>query len=90
MPSPYPGQSNAKTAFLLSSAVGWLIVGASLIYLVPFALNLFRPSKLTATWIATLSRSGYDPMLAIGGGGAALVLTVLGNWIWHQKFEGKV
>ena len=90
MSSPYQGQSTAKTVFLLSSAVGWLIVGASLIYLVPFALNLFRPTELTATWIATLSRSNYNPMLAIGGGGTALVMTVLGNWIWYQKFEGKV
>jgi len=90
MPSPYQGQSTTKTAFLLSSAVGWLIVGASLIYLVPFALNRFRPTELTNTWIATLSRSGYDPMLAIGGGGIALIVTVLGSWIWHQKFEGKV
>ncbi len=90
MPSPYQGQSTAKTAFLLSSAVGWLIVGAALIYLVPYALNLFRPSELTGTWMSTLSRSGYNPMLAIGGGGTALVVTVLGNWIWHQKFEGKV
>lgn len=90
MPTPTQGQSTAKTAFLLSSAVGWLIVGASLIYIVPFALNLFRPSELTSTWIATLSRSGYDPMLAINGGGTALVITTLGNWIWYQKFEGKV
>ena len=90
MTSPYPGQSATKTAFLLSSAVGWLIIGASLIYLVPFALNLFRPTELTSTWIATLSRSGYDPMLAINGGGIALIVTVLGNWIWYQKFEGKV
>lgn len=90
MPSPYQGQSTAKTLFLLSSAVGWLIVGASLIYLVPFALNLFRPSETTGTWIGTLARSGYDPMLAISGGGIALTLTTLGNWIWHQKFEGKV
>lgn len=90
MPTPTQGQSTAKTAFLLSSAVGWLIVGASLIYIVPFALNLFRPSELTGTWIATLSRSGYDPMLAINGGTAALVITTLGNWIWYQKFEGKV
>ena len=90
MPSPSPGQSAAKTAFLLSSAVGWLIVGASLIYLVPFALNLFHPSELTSTWMSTLARSGYNPMLAIGGGGTALVITILGNWIWYQNFEGKM
>lgn len=90
MSSPYSGQSAAKTVFLLSSAVGWLIVGASLIYLVPYALNLVRPSELTATWMSTLSRSGYNPMLAISGGSIALIVTSIGNWIWYQKFEGKV
>ena len=90
MPSPNQGQSTAKTAFLLSSAIGWLIVGASLIYLVPFALNLFRPSELTGTWMSTLARSGYNPMLAISGGGIALIVTTFGTWIWYQRFEGKV
>lgn len=90
MSSPYSGQSTAKTVFLLSSAVGWLIVGASLIYLVPYTLNWFRPSELTATWMTTLSRSGYNPMLAIVGGGISLVVTSVGTWIWYQKFEGKV
>lgn len=90
MPSPTPGQSLPKTLFLLTSAIGWLIVGASLIYLVPFTLNLLRPSELTSTWMSTLSRSGYNPMLAINGGGIALIITTLGNLIWYQKFEGKV
>ena len=81
------GQSQAKTIFLLTSMVGWLAVGASLIYLVPVAAHWLRPSELTATWMTTLGRSGYNPMLAIVGGGAALVLTVAGNWLWYEKFE---
>ncbi len=89
MPAPYPGQSKAKTFFLLASMVGWLIVGASLIYLTPTAANLIRPSELTGTWLQTLARSGYSPMLAVIGGGTALLLTVAGNLLWYQKFEGK-
>lgn len=69
--------------------VGWLIVGAALIYLMPTAANWLRPSELTRTWMQTLARSGYNPMLAIVGGGAALLLTVVGNLLWYQKFEGK-
>ena len=87
MTSPYKSQSQAKTIFLLASAVGWLIVGASLIYLVPAGINQFRPSELTHTWMETLDRSGYNPMLAVVGGGVALALTVIGNAIWYRKFE---
>ena len=90
MTSPYKGQSTAKTVFLLASAAGWLIVGASLIYLVPAGMNQFRPSDLTHTWMETLGRSGYDPMLAIVGGGIAFVLTVLGNAVWYRSFEDGV
>jgi len=87
MTSPYKGQTTAKTIFLLVSAVGWLIVGASLIYLVPAGMNQFRPSDLTHTWMETLGRSGYSPMLAIAGGGVAFVLTVIGNAVWYRSFE---
>jgi hypothetical protein len=89
MSSPYKGQSTAKTIFLLASAVGWLIVGASLIYLMPAAANTLRPSELTGTWMETLARSGYNPMLAVVGGGAALMLTVVGSALWYQMFENK-
>ncbi|MEO1623028.1 MAG: hypothetical protein AAFU53_18605 [Cyanobacteria bacterium J06632_3] len=94
MSSPYKGQSQAKTIFLLASAVGWLIVGASLIYLVPAAANTLQPTPVTNTWMETLGRSGYNPQLAIVGGGVALVLTTLGNafWYrdkWYQLVEGK-
>ena len=87
MSNPYKGQSTAKTVFLLASAVGWLIVGASLIYLVPAGMNQFRPSDLTHTWMETLGRSGYNPMLAIVGGGIAFALTVVGNAVWYGRFE---
>ena len=80
-------QSKAKTIFLLISMVGWLIVGASLIYLVPVAANIVRHSELTETWMETLARGGYRPMMAVVGGGIAFVLTVLGNVIWYQRFE---
>ncbi|MEM9088637.1 MAG: hypothetical protein AAGC93_07820 [Cyanobacteria bacterium P01_F01_bin.53] len=87
MTSPYKGQSQGKTIFLLASMVGWLIVGASLIYLVPVAANIVRHSELTETWMETLARGGYRPMMAVVGGGIAFVLTVLGNLIWYQRFE---
>ncbi|MGB3672501.1 MAG: hypothetical protein WA783_19940 [Phormidesmis sp.] len=83
-PVPSKGQSTAKTLFLLASMVGWLIVGASLIYLVPAALDAFRPSETSAVWMETLSRGGYSPQLAIRGGGIALVLTVIGNVLWYR------
>lgn len=87
MTSPYKGQTKAKTLFLLASAAGWLIVGASLIYLVPAGVNQFRPSDLTQTWMETLGRSGYNPMLAVVGGGIAFALTVIGNAVWYRRFE---
>ncbi|MEL6160916.1 MAG: hypothetical protein AAFQ40_11840 [Cyanobacteria bacterium J06623_5] len=90
MSSPYKGQSQAKTFFLLASAVGWLIVGASLIYLVPAAANVLQPSETTGVWMETLGRSGYNPQMAAVGGGIAFVLTVAGNALWYQKFEGKL
>ncbi len=90
MPAPYQGQSTAKTIFLLLSAAGWLIVGASLIYLVPAAIDVLRPSPTSGVWMETLGRSGYNPQMAITGGGLALVLTAAGNALWYQKFEGEL
>lgn len=84
MSAPAQGQSTAKTLFLLASAACWLIVGASLIYLVPMAMDTFRPSETTGVWMETLSRGGYRPQLAITGGGVALVLAVIGNVLWYQ------
>lgn len=89
MSAPSQGQSTAKTIFLLASAVSWLIVGASLIYLVPAAIDRFGPSSTSGVWMETLGRSGYDPWLAIKGGGLALILTVVGNVLWYQNDQGE-
>ncbi|MGI0489378.1 hypothetical protein ACN4EK_28520 [Pantanalinema rosaneae CENA516] len=83
-------QSTAKTIFLLISMVGWLIVGASLMYLTPLLADLVVSSDLTHLWMTNLSRGGYNPMLAWVGGGAALAATVVGNIIWYQRFDGKL
>ena len=83
-------QSTAKTIFLLTSMVGWLIVGASLMYLFPLVADRLVSSDRTHLWMENLGQSGYSPMLAWVGGGIALAATVLGNIIWHQRFEGKI
>jgi hypothetical protein len=83
-------QSTAKTIFLLASMVGWLIVGAALMYLFPLIADWLVSSDRTHTWMASLNRSGYNPMLAWVGGGMTLAVTVLANIIWHQRFEGKI
>ncbi|MBE9039317.1 hypothetical protein IQ235_00720 [Oscillatoriales cyanobacterium LEGE 11467] len=83
-------QSKAKTIFLLTSMVGWLVVGAALMYLFPLVANWVVDSDRTHVWIETLSRSGYDPMLGWVGGGIALVATVSGYIIWYQRFDGKI
>jgi hypothetical protein len=82
-------QSTAKTIFLLASMVGWLIVGAALMYLSPFIVDRVVSSDLTHLWMKNLSRGGYNPNLAWFGGGAALLVTVLGNIIWYQRFDSK-
>jgi hypothetical protein len=83
-------QSTAKTIFLLTSMIGWLIVGASLMYLFPLLSDQLVSSETTHLWMKNLSRSGYNPMLAWVGGGVALVITSLGSLIWHQRFEGRI
>lgn len=83
-------QSTAKTIFLLTSMVGWLIVGAALMYLFPVIADRLVSSDLTHQWMKTLGRSGYNPMLGLIGGGVTLAITVAANIIWHQKFEGKI
>jgi hypothetical protein len=82
-------QSTAKTIFLLISMVGWLILGAVLIYLFPVIYSLLLPSNRTALWLTTLSRSGYSPLLGLEIGGVILVIEVAANWIWYRQFEGK-
>ena len=83
-------QSKAKTIFLLTSMVGWLLVGAALMYLSPFIADWVVASDRTHTWMETLSRSGYDPMLGLIGGGIVLVANVSGYIIWYQRFDGKI
>lgn len=83
-------QSTAKTIFLLISMAGWLIVGAALMYLAPVFLDQFFTSDRTHLWMINLTRGGYNPILALVGGGITLVSTVLGNLIWYQQFEGKL
>lgn len=83
-------QSTAKTVFLLISMVGWLIVGAALMYLFPLMANGLVHSELTGLWMQNLTLHGYRPQLGLLGGGTALALTVAGNAIWYRKFEGKV
>jgi len=83
-------QSTAKTIFLLTSMVGWLIVGAALMYLFPLMADWLVSSALTHQWMVTLSRSGYNPMLGWLGGGITLVVTVLANLLWYYQFEGKI
>ena len=83
-------QSTAKTIFLLASMVGWLIVGAALMYLSPLIADKLVSSDLTHLWMENLSRSGYNPMLGFVGGGITLVVTVLANIIWYQRFQGKI
>jgi hypothetical protein len=83
-------QTTAKTIFLLASMVGWLIVGASLMYIFPIAADLLVSSDLTHLWMENLSRGGYRPMLAVVGGSLAFVLTAAGNIVWYRQFDGKL
>ena len=73
----------ATSVRLLVSLVPWALVGGALIYLSPEIANLILRSDLTATWMQTLSRSGYYPKeAAIVGGISAvvgIVLTLQGN-----------
>jgi hypothetical protein len=83
-------QSSAKTIFLLSSMVGWMILGAALIYLFPAIADLTIHSERTHTWLTTLSRSQYRPSLALGVGSVLLVLEIIANWVWYSRFDGKI
>ncbi len=73
----------ATSARLFISLIPWAIVGGALIYLAPAMAHLILRSDLTATWLQTLSRSGYYPKeAAIAGGISTLVgiiLTLRGN-----------
>jgi len=82
-------QSTAKTIFLLVSMLGWLIVGAALMYLFPAIADRLLSSDLTHGWIDNLSRGGYQPTLGLKAGGGALVFTLILNGVWYQRFEGR-
>lgn len=82
-------QSTAKTIFLLVSMVGWLLVGATCMYLFPAIADWLVGSDRTHLWMANLTHGGYNPALALAGGGSILTLTVLGNFIWYLRFESK-
>lgn len=83
-------QTRGKTVFLLTSMVGWLLSGGALIYLTPFLAHQVSPSATTNVWMENLMRGGYNPALALLGGGSILILTVIGNAVWYKYFEGKV
>lgn len=87
MASPYKGKTKGQNIFLLVSMAGWLIVGASLIYLMPVAANLVAHSATTETWMETLASGGYKPAMAEIGGTVAFILTVAGNAVWYRKQE---
>jgi len=82
-------QSIVKTVFLLVSMVGWLIVGATLMYLFPVIVDRLISSDLTHLWMVTLSHSAYNPLLAGAVGGIALIVTVMGTIVWYQRFDDK-
>ncbi|MEM9266568.1 MAG: hypothetical protein AAGA46_13690 [Cyanobacteria bacterium P01_F01_bin.13] len=82
-------QTKSKTIFLLASMVGWLLSGGALIYLTPFLANQVSPSATTNIWMETLTRGGYNPILALTGGGSILVVTIIGNAVWYRYFEGE-
>ena len=82
-------QSTAKTIFLLLSLVGWLGMGATIIYLSPWMINLATHSETTATWLETLGRSGYSVSWGIQTGSLDLALTILLNVVWYTQLEEK-
>lgn len=43
--------------------VGWLIVGAAMMYLFPAIADELLGSDLTHLWMVNLTRSGYNPTL---------------------------
>lgn len=82
-------QTKGKTVFLLTSMVGWLLSGGTLIYLTPFLAQRLSSSATADLWMENLTRGGYNPMLALIGGGIILLLTVTGNAVWYKYFENK-
>ena len=67
--------------------VGWLIVGASLMYLFPAIADRLLGNDLTHAWMVNLSRGSYEPMLGIVAGGSALAFSTILTVVWYQQFE---
>jgi hypothetical protein len=67
----------ATSARLLISLVPWAIVGGALIYLAPAIAHLILHSDLTATWLQTLSRSGYYPREAAIAAGISTIVGII-------------
>jgi hypothetical protein len=68
--------STNKVLFLLISMVVWLLAGGALIYLAPAIAFQVTQSQTTATWLATLGRSGYYPTLALQ---VMVAMTIIGT-----------
>lgn len=79
-----------KNFFLIASMVGWLIVGAALMYLFPAIADLIVSSELTHTWMKTLSQSDYNPALALIIGILVLGATVTCNILWLRRSTSKI
>ncbi len=83
-------QSTAKTIFLLTSMVGWLLAGAALMYLFPAIANLLLHSDRTALWLENLGRSGYDPAIGTAACVGLVLVEIVANWVWYRRFDGKL
>jgi fructose-specific phosphotransferase system IIC component len=85
--------NSTKTLFLVISMLPWLLVGGALIYLAPAIANQVLHSETTATWLATLSRSGYYPKLAsftaLGMSVVGTILTIVGSKYFPNDRKAK-
>lgn len=67
-----------------------MLLGAALIYLFPAIAHFVLHSDRTSVWMETLSRSHYNPSLALGVCGILLTLEIAANWVWYSQFDGKL
>ena len=82
-------QSNAKSAFLLISMAGWLIIGGALIYAGPLFFDLLVHSETSTLWLTNLNQGGYEPVAALRVAGIILIVEIFAYWWWYSKVEGK-
>lgn len=59
-------------------------------YVSPVVVDWLIASDVTHAWVTNLSRGSYNPLLGWVGGGVALAITLVGQIIWNQRFEGKI